>query len=158
MTSIAKIRILLADDHTILREGLRCILEAEPDMEVVGEARDGAEAVIKARELRPDVVLMDLAMPIMDGLEATRQIAKEDPGAKVLILTMYGTEEYAWLVLEAGATGYVVKKSAAAELASAVRAVARGGVFLSPQLTQRLIAAYTKAARTKGHRVAGSRH
>jgi DNA-binding NarL/FixJ family response regulator len=127
-----KIRVLLVDDHTLMRTGVRLLLEAEPELEVVGEAATGEEGVRKAVELRPDVVLMDLSMPGMGGLEATRRIAAENTGARVLVLTAHGEEEYLMPVLDAGGSGYVTKHSADVELVDAVRVVARGDVFLYP--------------------------
>ncbi len=127
-----KIRILLVDDHTLMRTGVRMVLQAEPDMEVVGEAASGDEGVRMAIGLRPDVVLMDLSMPGIGGLEATRRIAAADTGARVLVLTMHGEEEYLMPVLEAGGSGYVTKHSADTDLVGALRVVARSDVFLYP--------------------------
>lgn len=127
-----KIRILLVDDHTLMRTGVRMVLQAEPDMEVVGEAANGDDGVRMAVELRPDVVLMDLSMPGIGGLEATRRIAAADTGAHVLVLTVHAEEEYLVPVLEAGGSGYVTKHSADHDLVDAVRVVARGDVFLYP--------------------------
>ena len=137
-----KIRILLVDDHDILRAGLRAILSAEADIEVVGEADDGSEAVTKAESLSPDVVLMDISMPVMDGLEATRRIHQSCPEVKVLVLTIHDNEEYLFQVLEAGGSGYLVKKSAATELISAIRTVYRGEAFLSPMATKMVVGRY----------------
>jgi DNA-binding NarL/FixJ family response regulator len=127
-----KIRILLVDDHTLMRTGVRMVLQAEPDMEVVGEAADGDAGVRMADELRPDVVLMDLSMPGAGGLEATRRVTDAGHGTRVLVLTMHGEEEYLVPVLEAGGSGYVTKQSADTDLVEAVRVVARGDVFLYP--------------------------
>jgi two-component system response regulator NreC len=127
-----KIRILLVDDHTLMRTGVRMVLQAEPDMQVVGEAGSGDEGVRMAVELRPDVVLMDLSMPGIGGLEATRRIAAANTGARVLVLTVHAEEEYLMPVLEAGGSGYVTKHSADTDLVDAVRVVARGDVFLYP--------------------------
>jgi DNA-binding NarL/FixJ family response regulator len=127
-----KIRILLVDDHTLMRTGVRMVLQMEPDMEVIGEAASGDEGIRMAVELRPDVVLMDLSMPGIGGLEATRRIAAADTGARVLVLTVHAEEEYLMPVLEAGGSGYVTKHSADRELVDAVRVVARGDVFLYP--------------------------
>jgi two-component system response regulator NreC len=126
------IRILLVDDHTLMRTGVRLVLQAEPDMEVVGEAASGDEGVRMAVELRPHVVLMDLSMPGIGGLEATRRIAAAETGARVLVLTVHAEEEYLMPVLEAGGSGYVTKHSADTDLVAAVRVVARGDVFLYP--------------------------
>lgn len=126
------IRILLVDDHALMRAGVRMVLQAEPDMQVVGEASSGDEGVRLAVDLRPDVVLMDLSMPGTGGLEATRRIAAENTGARVLVLTMHAEDEYLVPVLEAGGSGYVTKHSADTDLVDAVRVVARGDVFLYP--------------------------
>jgi two-component system response regulator NreC len=136
---MAKIRVLLADDHAVLRTGLRLLLNAQPDIEVVGEAADGAEAMAKARALRPDVVLMDLTMPGIGGLEATGRIKDECPGIKVLVLTMHNDPSYLRQLLRAGASGYVLKKSADADVISAIHAAHRGEVFLDPSLAGTLV-------------------
>ena len=133
------IRVLLAEDHILVREGVRALLEAQPDMEVVAEASDGSEAVRKALDLLPDVVLMDITMPGTNGLEATRLIRKAAPGVHILALTMHGTDDYFFRLLDAGASGYVLKESASSDLLSAIRAVHRGGVFLSPSVAKRLV-------------------
>lgn len=137
------VRILLVDDHAVLRAGLRMLLDAEPDLEVVGEASNGEEGVERARSLSPDVVVMDLSMPRMDGLAATRNIregAAEPPA--VLVLTMHAEEEYLLPVLEAGASGYVTKSGADADLVRAIRTVARGEVFLYPSGAALLLRGY----------------
>lgn len=139
-----KIRILLADDHTILRNGIRALLEDEPGMTVVGEAEDGRSAVTLACQLEPDVVVMDIAMPLLNGLEATRQIKRQCPRVRVLILTMHDNEEYIRQVLEAGAMGYVLKDAAAKELISAIRAVYHGEAVLSPAITRLVIEDYLR--------------
>jgi two-component system response regulator NreC len=139
-----KIRILLADDHTILRNGIRSLLEDEHDMEVVGEAEDGRAAVSLACQLQPEVVIMDIAMPLLNGLEATRQIKREAPQVKVLILTMHDNEEYIRQVLGAGAMGYILKDAAARELISAIRSVQRGEAILSPAVTRLVIEDYLR--------------
>jgi two-component system response regulator NreC len=132
------IRIILADDHQVLRAGLKALLESEPDMKVVGEASTGEEAVEKAKFLKPDVVVMDLSMPGMGGLEATRAIA-EAGIAKVLVLTMHAEEEYLLPVLEAGGSGYVKKTSADMDLTAAIRTVAKDEVFLYPNAARLLL-------------------
>lgn len=133
------IRILLADDHAVLRAGLRALLEAEPGMEVVGEVGTGEEAIAMVERMRPDVVVMDLSMPGMGGLEATRRIAEMGKNTRVLVLTMHGEEEHLLPVLEAGGSGYVNKRSADEELIEAIRTVARGDVFLYPNAAKLLL-------------------
>ena len=141
-----KIRVLLAEDHTIVRKGLRSLLDAEPDTEVVGEAEDGRKAIQLVEKLCPDVVLMDISMPGLNGLEATRQITKRFPEVKVLILTVHSDEEYIRQVLSAGASGYLVKQAAPSELASAIRAAYQGDFFPSPSISRELIEDYTRQA------------
>ncbi len=141
---MSKIRVLICDDHTILREGIRLLLNAQPDIEVVAEAVDGRDAVDKARALKPDVILMDIAMPLLNGLEATKQIRREQPDARVLVLTMYESDEYVSKMLEAGAAGYVLKKVAGSELVYAIRAVSQGEAFLYPSITKRLVEDYLR--------------
>jgi two-component system response regulator NreC len=140
MTS--KIHILIADDHTLLRNGICAILKDEQDMLIVGEANDGREAVRLAGQLKPNVVLMDIAMPLLNGLEATRQIKREHPEINVLVLTMYDNEEYFRKMLEVGASGYIIKRAAATELVSAIRAVYNGEAVLSPAITRLLLEDY----------------
>ena len=137
-----KIRIFLADDHLILREGIRSLLEKVPDIAVVGEAGEGGEAVAKVEQLVPDVVLMDITMPGLNGLEATRQIKQKTPQVKVLILTMHETAQYLSGMLKAGASGYVVKTTATSELISAIRAVHQGDVYLYPSIARMLVEDY----------------
>jgi len=138
----SKIRILLADDHTLLRNGIRALLEDEQDIIIAGEAEDGREAVRLANQLKPNVVLMDIAMPLLNGLEATRQIKREHPEINVLVLTMYDHEEYFRQMLEVGASGYIIKRAAATELVSAIRAVYNGEAVLSPAITRLLLEDY----------------
>jgi len=145
---VNKIRILLADDHTILRAGLRALLNAEPDMEVVGEAVDGEEAIDKAQELRPDVILMDVAMPRTNGLEATRRLKSMGLNSEVLILTMYAEEEYLFQALQAGASGYLLKKAADTELIDAIRTLHQGLAFLYPSATKMLIQDYLERVKS----------
>ena len=136
------IRVLIADDHTIVRSGVRLLLAAEPDIEVVGEALNGREAVTQAESLRPDVILMDITMPEMDGLEATRQIKSRYPDIHVLVLTMHRSDEYFFEMLQAGASGYVLKGAETSELINAVRVVSRDEVFLYPTMAQKLVQGY----------------
>lgn len=136
------IRVLVADDHPILRSGLRLLLSAEPDMEVVGEAHTGQEAIDKVRELEPDVVVMDIAMPQMSGLEATTRISDLGLQTKVLILTVHAESDYLLPVVRAGGSGFVRKSQADTDLLEAVRAVHRGEVFLDPPATKMLLEDY----------------
>lgn len=133
-----KIRVLLADDHAIVREGIHQLLSREPDIEVVGEAADGAQALTLARQVKPNLVLMDLAMPGMSGMEATRLLKAELPQTNILVLTMQEGEEYFFSVLQAGASGYVLKGAGSAELLSAIHAVLQGGVYLDAMMTKKL--------------------
>ena len=146
---VVLIRVLLADDHDILRQGLKLLLSLQPDMQVVGEARTGREALALALELVPDVVVMDITMPDMDGLEACRQLRTEQPATQVLMLTMHENEEYFLQALRVGAAGYLVKKAAPSELHMAIRAVAHGGAFLYPGLAKTLIRAYIAQRTTR---------
>lgn len=134
-----KIAVLIVDDHTLVRDGIRSLLALTADIEIVGEAADGREALEKVRQLLPDIVLMDLAMPIMGGLEATRRIRREFPATKVLALTQYDDSEYVIPVIEAGARGFVTKMSSSSELASAIQAVYKGDSFLSPSAAAALV-------------------
>jgi two-component system response regulator NreC len=137
--TMEKIRLLVADDHPVVRAGLRMLLAAQPDMEVVGEAADGDAAVARALQLKPDVVVMDLAMGGMDGLAATREIVNRLPHTKIVVLTMHDNEEYLRQALDAGATGYVLKEAVDTEIAVAIRVVQRGEVFLYPSFTRVLL-------------------
>lgn len=139
-----KIKLLLVDDHEIVRAGLRMLFLAEPDMSIVGEAGTGEAALTAVLELRPDVVLMDIAMPGMSGIEATRRIKATSPSTAVLALTMHEDEPYFFQMLEAGASGYVPKRAAADDLVSAIRVVAQGNVFLYPSLARLLVADYVQ--------------
>ena len=147
---MAKIRIVIADDHALLREGMRAILSRESDLEVVGEAADGREAIARCRALKPDVILMDIAMPGLGGLEASLEIRKECPDTRVLVLTQYEDREYVSRFLKAGAAGYVLKKTAGAELASAIRSVHRGGLVLDPQVAREALREPEPAAGGEG--------
>lgn len=136
---MSKLRILLVDDHAILREGLRTLLGCYEDMEVVGEAQNGREAVERVRDLQPDIVLMDIAMPEMSGLEATRVIHQNYPQTRVLILTQHEDRQYVLPLLQAGASGYVLKRAAGTDLLNALRTVSRGETFLYPAVTSMLV-------------------
>jgi two-component system response regulator NreC len=139
MTAPRRIRILLADDHTVLRSGLRALLSAQADLEVAGEAADGAEALRLAQTIKPDVVVMDIGMPGVSGIDATARIRRELPSTKVLILSMHDDQGYLRQALRAGASGYVLKKAADTELLAAIRAAARGEIFLDPSLAKGLV-------------------
>jgi DNA-binding NarL/FixJ family response regulator len=145
----ARIRVLLADDHDILRDGLRALLGMAGDIAVVGEARTGREAIAEAERLQPDIVLMDITMPELDGVEACRRIREHAPMARVLFLTMHEADEYFFRALRAGAAGYIIKRTAAADLLAAVRAVAQGDAFLSPSLAHALVTDYTARVRSQ---------
>jgi two-component system response regulator NreC len=147
---VKKIRVLIVDDHTLVRAGIRSLLALVADIEVVGEASDGKEALEKVRELAPDVVLMDLAMPVMGGLEATRRIRREFQGIKVLALTQYDDSEYVIPIIEAGACGFVTKMAAFSELASAIQAAYRGDSFLSSTAATALVEECQQRTVTEG--------
>lgn len=144
MSDKSPIRVLLVDDQPLLRMGFRLILEGEDDLCIVGEASDGAEAVRHVRELVPDVVLMDVRMPVLDGIEATRAIASGGSPAKIIILTTFDLDEYAFAGLHAGASAFLLKDVAPDELVSAVRVVASGDAVVAPRVTQRLLETYVR--------------
>ena len=141
---MAEIRVLVVDDHAILRDGIRSLLERQSDISVVGEATNGREAMAYVSEYMPDIVLMDIAMPGMDGIEATHQIKKLYPEVHVLILSQYDSQEYIDPLLKAGASGYVLKNSGGRELISAIRHVADDGAFLEPKVARQVIESYTQ--------------
>jgi DNA-binding NarL/FixJ family response regulator len=136
--------ILIADDQALVRVGLRKILEVEPELTVVGEAGDGEDAVVGARRLRPDVVLMDIRMPVLDGIEATRRIVQDRPVARVLILTTFGLDGYVYDALRAGASGFMLKDASPEEIAAAVRIVASGEALLAPAVTRTVIEEFAR--------------
>lgn len=142
-------RILIADDHTLVRSGLKLILSAQPDFELVGEAATGEETIARARDLQPDVLLLDIGMPGMNGVEAARVIHQESPGVRIVVLTMYDDEAYLQQFLQIGAAGYVMKQAADEELVSAIRAVQRGESFIHPLLTRQLIDLYLKQSQSQ---------
>lgn len=133
--TLSTVRVLLVDDHTIVREGLRAILRHYKDVEIVGEASDGAEAIAKVDDVHPDVVLIDIAMPGINGIEATRLIREQHPGTQVIILSQHPDREYVASALRAGASGYVLKHAAGVDLVSALRCVASGGLFVHPSVS-----------------------
>ncbi|HZU00593.1 MAG TPA: response regulator transcription factor [Ktedonobacteraceae bacterium] len=144
---MTKIHILLADDHTILRAGLKMMLNAQPDMEVVGEASDGRQAITETQRLQPDIILMDITMPEMNGIEATRQIKKLVPESRILILTMHEHDEYVFQALRAGASGYMLKEAADTELISALHIIQSGQFYLSPMAQSVLVGDYLQRVR-----------
>src|SRR6476659_8726998 len=146
MSDNTPVRVLLVDDQPLLRMGFRLILEGDDDLCIVGEASNGAEAVRHVRELAPDVVLMDVRMPVLDGIEATRAIAASGSDAKIIILTTFDLDEYAFAGLRAGASAFLLKDVAPAELISAVRVVASGDAVVAPRVTQRLLETYVRGA------------
>ena len=133
------IRVLVVDDHTIVRDGICALLALTPDIEVIGEASDGNEALEKVQELAPDVVIMDMGMPVMGGLEATRRIRHEFPNVNVLVLTQYDDREYVFPAIEAGALGFIIKTAASSDLAAGIRSVHQGDSFLSPSVAKLLV-------------------
>ena len=143
---MGKIKVLVADDHTILRQGIKALLDNQEGIEVIGEAKDGREALAIIEETLPDVILMDIAMPGLNGLEATRRIKKKFPRMKVLVLTMYTNEEYIFQILNAGANGYLVKETAFQDLISAIKAVYKNEAFMSPSISKKVINSYIKKA------------
>ena len=145
-----RIRILLADDHTVVRDGLRVLLERQPGFEIAGEASDGLEAVRLAEECNPDVVLMDIAMPLLNGIEATRRIAAKRPQTAIIILSMHYDESYVLRSLKAGARGYLVKDTAKTDLINGVRSVHEGRSFLSPKVSRILQDDHLRQLESKG--------
>jgi DNA-binding NarL/FixJ family response regulator len=141
------LRVVLADDHAVVREGLKALVNAQPDMRVVGEAADGEAAWRAAKELMPDVLVIDLSMPVMGGADATARVRRDCPSVKVLALTVHEEQLYLTQLLRAGASGYVLKRAAAVELVRAVRSVASGGTYIDPSLTRTLVAGYLDAER-----------
>jgi DNA-binding NarL/FixJ family response regulator len=137
-----KIKVLIVDDHTVLRDGIKALLSLQDDIEIIGEASEGKEAIEKVRELEPDVVIMDIAMPGMDGLEATRRIRKKNRNVKILVLSQYDNKEYILSGIKAGTSGYLPKRALSSELVSAIRSVYRGESFLYPSAATALIEDY----------------
>ncbi|HZS48621.1 MAG TPA: response regulator transcription factor [Blastocatellia bacterium] len=141
-----KIRVLLADDHETVRDGIRAIIDMQPDMEVIAATSDGRTAVLEAQKAHPDVAVMDVSMPQMNGLKATQRLAEVCPKVKVLMLTRHADDSYLQSLLSAGAMGYVLKQSASAELVHAIRAVVAGGTYLDPSITSKVLRGYTGKA------------
>ena len=144
----SRIRVLIADDHAILRKGIRALLGTESDMEVVGETGDGLETVAQARALRPDVILMDLVMPKMDGIEATRQITAEQPGVRILVLTSFAADDKVFPAIKAGALGYLLKDSGPDELVQAIHQVHRGEPSLEPSIARKVLLELSQPPKT----------
>lgn len=147
------IRILIADDHGVIRAGLRALLDGLPEITVVGEASDGSEAVAKAIELKPDILLMDLSMPLMGGIDATRQLSQTEPGTRILILTVHEDESLLKEVIRAGAAGYIVKRAAQEDLLHAIGVVARGDLYVHPSMTRALFTGPTPMTTPKTYEV-----
>ncbi len=147
---MSKAKVLLVDDHTVVRQGLKALLALEPDVEVIGEAENGREAIKCLEELNPDVVLMDISMPGLNGIEATRQIRQQYPHIKVVVLSMHANEEYVFQVLQAGASGYVLKQSDSMEVLTAIQAALSGGSFMSPPISRAVIDNYVRRAEARG--------
>jgi len=145
-----RVRILLADDHTLVRHGLRKVIEERPDWEVVAEAGDGREAVRLAEQLHPDLAILDVAMPLLNGVEATRQITKRLPGTRVLVLSMYADEAYVTQMVQAGASGYLLKDSADVDLMKAVDEAAAGRTYFSPSISRVMLDDYVRQVGDKG--------
>ncbi|HEV7129536.1 MAG TPA: response regulator transcription factor [Ktedonobacterales bacterium] len=146
--AVSKVRVLLADDHTILRAGVKMLLNAQPDIEVVGEASDGRQAVVEAQRLQPDVILMDITMPELNGIEATRQVKRLLPDVRVLVLTMHENEEYLFQMLRAGASGYMLKEAADTELISAIHIINAGSFYLSSPAQSMMVSDYLLRVRS----------
>lgn len=150
-----KIRVVLADDHTVVRQGFRSLLEQDKSIDVVGEAENGRDAVLMVKRYLPDVVLLDISMPILNGVQATRQIRKFNPKIKILILSMHKDEEYVREVFLAGATGYILKQTTGPDLIRAIKEVNRGNAYLSPSIAKHLVSEYREIV--KGGKLAGKR-
>src|SRR6266545_4223646 len=146
---MSKIHVLLADDHAIVREGLKSLINSQADMQVIGEAADGLCAVSLTTELNPDVVVVDVSMPGLNGAQVTTQLRANQPDRKVLVLTVHEDKGYLRLLLEAGAAGYVLKRAAAAELIQAIRAVAAGGAYIDPAMASGLVDNFVNPAQVK---------
>lgn len=149
MTEISKIRVLIVDDHQIVREGLSSVLQSKGDIEVVGLAANGTEAVDLARKLAPDVVLMDISMPMMDGVAATKQIKKENPQTGVVVLTMYADEEYIFELVKAGAAGYLLKDADSTQIAKAIRAISKGESMIHPAIASKILTGFSRLSSGK---------
>lgn len=145
---MSKIRVFLADDHTIVRQGLKCLLQKEDGIEVVGEAENGHQLLKQASKMNPDVILVDISMPVLGGLEATQQLKKTLPHSKILILTMHTNEEYVYETFKLGASGYLVKNATAQDIISAIKAVYRGETYISPAVSGRVVRGFVRGSRS----------
>lgn len=153
-----KIRVLIADDHQVVREGLATVLKGKQDIEVVGLAKDGIDAVEKAKTLLPDVVLMDISMPNMNGVEATRKIKQETPHIGIVVLTMYEDEDYIFQVVQAGATGYLLKDADSTQIAKAIRAVSQGESLIHPSVANKILTEFSLLAEGKSRKTSKVDH
>lgn len=147
---MAKQRILLAEDHAILREGIRSLLASEPNLEIVGEAEDGLQAVAQAKALQPDLIIIDLSMPLMNGTEAIKQIHRRDPQTLVIVMTVHKSDEHVRAALDAGAAGYLLKDDTHHDLLAAIRSVTAGGTYLSPKICGRVVSGYLGQGSAQG--------
>jgi DNA-binding NarL/FixJ family response regulator len=147
---MSKLRVFVADDHAVLRDGLKALVSAQPDMEIVGEAENGRTTYEKAKELMPDVVLMDISMPELNGLQATELLRRDCPTTRILVLTAYKDKGYLDRLLKVGASGFILKLSAAEELIGAIRLVAKGSTYLDPQMVDRIAEGYVRSKTLKG--------
>ncbi|OLD37147.1 MAG: DNA-binding response regulator, partial [Nitrospirae bacterium 13_1_40CM_2_62_10] len=153
-----RIKVLIADDHRVVREGLMAILKTKENIEVVGEAQDGQEAIEKVRTLEPDVILMDVSMPRMGGVEATRQIKREFPHIGIIALTMYDEQQYIFDLVRAGATGYLLKDTESAQIVEAIRAIYRGESLIHPSVASKILAEFSLLAQKKGKKPSWEDH
>ena len=153
-----RIKVLIADDHRVVREGLMAILKTKENIEIVGEAQDGQEAIEKVRTLEPDVILMDVSMPRMGGVEATRQIKREFPHIGIIALTMYDEQQYIFDLVRAGATGYLLKDTESAQIVEAIRAIYRGESLIHPSVASKILAEFSLLAQKKGKKPSWEEH
>ncbi len=158
MDNEAVIKVLIVDDHRVVREGISAILNIVDDIEVLGEAKDGQEAIEKARDLLPDVILMDISMPRLDGVAAARAIKREHPHIGIVALTMYEEEQYIYEMIRSGATGYLLKDTDSSELTKAIRAINRGESLINPSVASKILTEFSQLSEGKGKRVRGVDH